>query len=452
MKYFLYPVIAVLLFTSCKKFLELEAPTTQVISSEVFSSDRAAESAAAGVYSEMTLANFSALNGGVTIYAGLCSDDLYNTTSNSDLDVFVTNNIPPTNSPGLGRLWNQSYRVIYHCNSVLEGLAKSISLTDSIRKRLRGEMLVTRALHFFYISSLFGDVPLTLTTDYRTNSIMARTTLPTIQLQLINDLEEARQLLGINYYGINKARPNKWSATALLSRIYLYKGEWSKAEMLASEIIQSGQYNLPTNLNQVFLPGSSETIWQLTRDYSNTAEGAAFVPASTTVRPTYALTENLIQTFELNDNRKGNWINKNVVGGITYNYPNKYKIRVASPISEYYVVLRLAELYLIRAEARAEQNNLIEAQQDINVIRQRSGLPAITFNDKPSILAAVAKERRVEFFAEWGHRWFDLIRTDKADQILGSFKFPHWQATDKLYPIPQSEIDNNPFLVQNPGY
>jgi hypothetical protein len=106
---------------------------------------------------------------------------------------------------------------------------------------------------------------------------------------------------------------------------------------------------------------------------------------------------------------------------------------------------------LIRAEARARQHNLAGAKPDINMIRSRAGLGINNSPDEASLLLAIEQERRIELFAEWGHRWLDLKRTGRASAVLGLVK-PGWSAEDMLFPIPQSELDKNPFLVQNPGY
>lgn len=115
------------------------------------------------------------------------------------------------------------------------------------------------------------------------------------------------------------------------------------------------------------------------------------------------------------------------------------------------MVIRLAELYLIRAEARAKQNNITGSQEDLNRIRNRSGLANITANTLSLLLSAIEQERRIELMMEWGHRWLDLKRTGRVNGIISSLK-SSWQPTDALYPIPKYELETNPFLVQNPGY
>jgi hypothetical protein len=119
------------------------------------------------------------------------------------------------------------------------------------------------------------------------------------------------------------------------------------------------------------------------------------------------------------------------------------------------MVLRLGELFLIRAEARAQQNNLQSALSDLNVIRKRAGLPNVNVNGKDSLLLSILHERQVELFAEWGHRWFDLKRTGNIDRIMNLVtpqKGGIWKTTSRLFPLPEGDIEKNNNLNQNPGY
>jgi hypothetical protein len=292
---------------------------------------------------------------------------------------------------------------------------------------------------------------LTITTDYAVNAIMPRTSTTDVYQQIINDLLQAYALLPVTYISPGRARPNKFTAAALLARVYLYKKDYAKADLYASEVIGSGMYALNTNLNNVFLSASNETIWQLPKDAANTTEGVSFIPSSATVKPVYVISNYLLTAFESGDQRKINWLKANTISGLAYYYPHKYKSRISTPITESYIVLRLAELILIRAEARTHLNDLNGAKTDLNLIRSRSGLNANAAVTQPQLLAAIEQERRVEFFAEWGHRWFDLKRTNRADAVLATVK-SFWQPTAVLYPIPQNELLRNAFLTQNPGY
>jgi hypothetical protein len=125
------------------------------------------------------------------------------------------------------------------------------------------------------------------------------------------------------------------------------------------------------------------------------------------------------------------------------------------PVTEYTTVLRLGEQYLIRAEARAHLNKISEGLRDLNVIRQRAGLSDAMASDKNSLLNLVQHERQVELFTEWGHRWLDLRRTGKIDEVMGNYasqKGTSWSSNWALYPIPLYDITQNPNLTQNAGY
>jgi hypothetical protein len=219
-------------------------------------------------------------------------------------------------------------------------------------------------------------------------------------------------------------------------------------------VINSGLYKIDENLNTVFKSSSNETIWQLKPvDPSvNTWEGNQILSPGFGFKPTYLVSDDLLNSFEENDKRKLEWVKCDTFAGKVICYPYKYKVSSGRPLTEYYVVLRLAEQYLIRAEARANQNKISGAQDDLNVIRKRAGLDNITANDQSSLLNAIARERRLEFFAEWGHRWYDLKRSNEADSVLGRFNPATWQPTDTLWPIPESQVRLNPALTQNPGY
>lgn len=452
-------LIALIVFsTSCKKFVEIDPPSTQIQTNEIFSNDQTALSALTGLYTQMISTSMILSNGGVSLYTGLTSDELYNTSSSSDLDTYKNNSISTLGSIST-RFWSPAYRFIYHANALLEGLQRSTGMSDSITKQVRGEALLVRSFIYFNLVNLFGDIPLILSTDYRINAVMPRNAAESVYQQIILDLLEAQLLLPSTYPTSGRVRPNKSSVTALLARVYLYHKEWAKAAEQATKVINnSSVYQLvpSASIGQTFRSNSAEAIWQLmpVSTSLNTAEGNAFIPSSATVIPTYALTTFLIQAFEIGDKRKTSWVSSNSIGApaTVYYYPYKYQTRTTPAGNENYILLRLAEQYLIRAEARAQLGLITEAKNDLNIIRSRAGLAASTVTDQSLLLTAIEHERQVELFAEWGNRWYDLKRNRRADTVLGIAKFPNWQSTDALFPIPQAELDRNPLLIQNPGY
>jgi hypothetical protein len=314
---------------------------------------------------------------------------------------------------------------------------------------------VIRALYYFNMVNLFGGVPLITSTDFNSTASQPRASVDSVYGLIIADLTSARQLLKAGYPSIGRARCNLYTADALLARVYLYRGQWMAAANLASEVIASGQYTLVPDLTKVYLDGSNEAIWQLPGKgiTSQTTEGSSFVPFSNFSVPNYTIAGTLLNAFETGDARKTSWIAPIIVSGKTYYYPFKYKNRLATAATtEDYMMLRLGEVYLVRAEALANQGKTDSALADMNRVRVRAGLTATTgITSQADVLKAIAHERQTELFCEWGNRWYDLKRTGAADAVLALEK-PGWVSFDALYPVPLPEITNNPLLIQNPGY
>jgi hypothetical protein len=446
-------IIAIVLqLASCKKFVDVPPPSDQIISETVFNDDGTATAAVLGIYSQMMTSSNQFSSAFVTIYAGMSADEIYNYTAGLD-DQFSKNELSPVNGSLLSGFWQPAYKYIYTANLSIEKLGQSKTVTPSVREKLIGEAKFIRAFCYFYLVNLFGDVPLVLSSDYRLNASLPRTASKNINDQIIADLVDAKNLLTVSYTSADKARPNKLAAAALLARVYLYNRQWTNAEQEATFVISSNQYSLPANLKTVFLKNSTETIWQLQPVATgfNTWEGNLLIPFASTATPTYLLSPSLINSFETGDLRKAAWDTVRNFSSQTLHVPYKYKIYNGSVITEYYVVLRLAEQYLIRAEARAQQNKISEASSDLDAIRNRAGLPSTSVVDQSALLLAIEKERFTELFAEWGHRWFDLKRTGRVGNVLGALKTT-WQQTDTLWPIPLSQINSNPALKQNAGY
>jgi hypothetical protein len=457
MKSFNYILILLLIFFSgCKKFVQISPPYNQLVSDKVFANDATASATVNGIYSEMISNSQQFSSGFITLFTGMAADELYYYSA-SIRDEFVNNEITLANHGNLTSwFWAPAYKYIYTVNLCIEKLNESVAITPSLKNTLIGECKFLRAFSYFHLVNLFGDVPLTTSSDYRANAQLPRSSRSLIYQQIITDLKDAEALLNTNYPTSERVRANKWAAAALLARVYLYNQNWDNAETEATSVITCGAYSLETNVSNVFLKSSNESIWQLRTVSSNinTWEGNAILPASNASVPTFLLSTALLNAFEVGDSRKTNWVTSRVFAGQTLYYPYKYKVfGNNAPLTEYYVILRLAEQYLIRAESRAQLNNLSGAIADLNIIRIRAGLPTLLNSlTKAQVLDAVEKERKVELFAEWGNRWYDLKRTGRADAILGALKPTTWQATDVLWPIPQDQINLNQALIQNPGY
>ena len=436
-------------FMACKKFVTVPPPQNQLVSSTVFADESTATSAVVGIYSKiMGDGGPLLLSGLATFYPGLSSDELI--TTRQDLKPFESNSLTP-GSPALLTIWDNGYQYIFDCNAVLEGLSKNPNISNPVKNQLTGEVKFLRALANFYLLNLFGDIPLIESTDYTVTKEQSRTKVAAIYSALIQDLNDAENLLPDAYPTDERVRANKSVATALLARVYLFTQDWNKAEEKSSTIIDNTTFRL-CMADSVFLRNSPEAILQfIPVNLGYTWEAYLIKPGASSSIPVFQLTDGLISTFDSSDLRMSNWIGISNVQGTQYYYPAKYKSTSSKSFLEYYMVLRLGEQFLIRAEARAHLNNLPGSEDDLNNLRTRAGIPPVTTASQDSLLLAIEQERRFELFSEWGHRWFDLKRTGRAGVVLSMTK-PSWSSAAELYPIPLIEVQNNPALTQNPGY
>jgi len=449
------------LLVSCNKLVETAPPTARVDASTVYGSDSNAETAVEGVYLSMMNNARGPFNGNWSVLPGLSGDEIKFAQQPPAAveDSFYLNKLTAYNILN-GPQYTGCYRLIYAVNSILDGLSGPNGISPQKNAELRGEAKFLRAFIYFYLVNLYGDVPLVVSTLYSATAVQPRAPADAVWQQLIADLQDAQRLLPAAYTGGDRTRPNQAAATALLARVWLYRGQWSQAADAAGQLIGDGRYRLEPDMSRVFLNGSPEAIWQLRPVYSQpqpdgaavrvaTAEGSLFQPKKDSTAPAYMLTDSLVRSFEAGDTRVAVWTKKLVLRGRTYIYPSKYRQTVWVGVNqEYGTVLRLAEMYLVRAEARARMGDTARAAEDLNLLRQRAGLAPV--NAGIDLIGALLHERRVELFTEWGHRWMDLKRTGLADLVLGGKA--GWKATDVLYPIPASELLANPNLTQNNGY
>ena len=440
--------------SSCKKFVDVDIADNLIQKEDTFTSDNSATSATLALYSYYPTVNSLQY---VTWLGGLAADELQNTTSTTELIQFSQNVVATNNSYPLNYLWNYPYQVIRESNAIIDGVTKSAAITPAVKDQLIGEAKFFRAYMNFNMVNYFGGVPI-VTDPLESNSAnLPRAAATEVYAHIITDLKDAQNLLPTTYVGTAalRVRANKWAATALLAKVYLYTKDYANAELESTKIIASGTYTMSTLAN-TFVNTSSETILQLSTLYgaSSFSTYRTALQTDNIAPPAYVLYTDFTKGFELNDNRKTSWIDSTTFNAIKYYRINKYKLPTRSALpagNEFTVLFRLGEQYLIRAEARAQQGNISGAQSDVNVIRTRAGLRNTLAADLTSLSVAIAKERKLELFGETGNRWFDLKRTGTADAVLGALK-PTYKTTSQLMPIPVTQILANGNLVQNPGY
>ena len=475
-KYVVYIFFFSLIICSCKKLVEIDPPATTIVTEQAFQDSANASSAISGIYGNMVNNGLGFMSGGLTITLGKSADELVPLGTSGDKT--YSNSLVGTDGETSTDYWVSAYTFIYQANACIEGLQASTGIHDNIKSQFTAEAKFMRALCYFYMVNLFVDVPMPLTTDFHKNETLPATPKAEIYAQILNDLQEAKDVLPADYSISNndRVRANKWAATALLARVYLYQNDWINADKESTEIISNSSLFGLTGLDSIFLSDpniNNEAIlqWQLNTQVgslNSTPEAANIIPyAPPDNYPRIYLNDLLLKSFEPGDRRREAWLDSVVFSfnlpDFAYYYPFKYKIGISDaqpgvPPTENVSILRLAEQYLIRAEARAQQGNSGDAVKDLNMIRERAGLPDLDPSlDQQQTLAAVAQERRIELFAEWGHRWLDLKRTGQIDAVM-SVATPlkgqntEWQSFQQLYPIPRGEILNDPNLKQNPGY
>lgn len=451
-----FQLITMVLLISCDSFVEVDFPKSQLTTVSVFDNYSTANAALTDIYSKMREQGLlSGSASGVSNLLGNYTDELYCLASPGDPTLpFYTNALLPANST-ITDNWNISYNQIYAANALMEGVERSSKLSVKEKEQLKGEALFIRAIVHFYLTNLYGQIPYIVPTDRKINNEASKIPIKDIYRNIIADLENAASLLPQDYANAERVRPNQFAVKALLARVYLYNESWAEASNAASAVLNAlNLYDIEDNASQVFLKDSKETIWQFQPSVAgkNTDEASIYIFSSGP--PSFvALTSNLIESFDPNDLRKANWT-KAVSDGIhTWYHAYKYKeFENTAASQEYSVIFRLAEQYLIRAEARAHQGDLIGAKEDLNIIRKRAGIMDTDAVSAQQIVDAVLSERRWELFTEHGHRFFDLKRSGQIDNVLDPLK-NGWNSTDVLFPLPENELSINPNIrPQNSGY
>lgn len=425
------------LLWSCDDYLEQE-PVDLIGDATVIEDLASLNSAVLGMYSNLQVGN---QYGELQIFMpGILSDEMVFTGTFPTKQQMANNEVTAENVTMRG-VWSQPYTTIFICNTILENAVNAGEPAD-IASAV-AEAKFGRALAHMNLVKLWGGVPLAITADVSVTSALPRASVNAVYSQIITDLLEAiPDLPGKSVNGTTRATAN--AAKALLARAYLYSGDLSSAGDYANQVITSGDYALDTDYANIFDQGSSssEIIFELYASIQDGNNLGFFAqPVSLGGRYDYSPNPTLLAEMSGTDVRANMIVPNPDAGGVLVT--NKYTD--AENGTDQPAVLRLAEMYLIRAEA----NNSVA---DLNTIAERATGDAAYYSSYNR--ANMLRERKLELAFE-GHRWNDLIRTGQADAVLSAVKPLTWDATDVLLPIPQREIEQNPTLTpadQNPGY
>ncbi len=451
MKKFIVPIsiLAVVQFSSCKKILEVD-PVEFTSDDITIVDENSARTAVRGVYNQL------ASNGyyGYTFQTlGFFSGDNIQYTGSQTVNNQLTNHDVKADLSALSTAWSAIYNTINRANHVIEkvpALTSTSTLTQAVKDQLVGEAYFIRAISYFDLARTWGGVQLVLepTKSASERPSLSRSTLEETYQQVISDLETAEGLLPATTNRIRATRKTVW---ALRSRVHLYRQEWALAETYASQLLDDvANYALVQPYQNFFANNSSNTSESVLELYYSTAvtnnQASQWLPTTKGgvgwIRPT----DQLVQL--LNDPGRGgnrsSLLQKQVISGVDNWFGNLY---YRADRTDPAFLIRVAEVLLNRAEARANQDKLETALTDLNKIRARAGIPLLEETaDKNELLLAIEQERRLEFALE-NHRWYDLVRTNRAAAVLG--------ITDPnklVLPLPFRELLVDPQLVQNPGY
>jgi hypothetical protein len=441
--------IALILFlSSCRKYLAVQ-PVDSVSDQVTIVDATSAQTAVRGAYRSLSADSY--YGSLFQTFGYLPGDNVQWTGSQSIIQQFITHNLQADNG-NLETVWSGIYATINIANHVITKVpaVNDPTLTTALRNQLTGEGYFIRALAYFDLARTWGGVPVTLTPTTSPNGkdSIRRSTVDQVYAQVISDLDAADSLLPLPA-AQNPVRANKETAWALKARYYLYRQNWAQAEFYAAEVIaDTKNYTLLNPYSSFFQPASAvatkESVFELSYSatYTNAHRGYWQPPANGGTRqwaPNDAFIA-LVNDSLIGGNRSA--LVAKTSAGLWYG--NLY---YRSPATDPAYIIRIAELYLIRAEARAQQNKLTDALADLDAIRTRAGLAAATAATQSDLLLAIENERRIEFAFE-PHRWFDLVRTGRAAAVLG--------VTDPnkyVFPIPVIEVGlSNGNLPQNPGY
>lgn len=372
-------------------------------------------------------------------------------------------------------VWSTCYQGINRANAAI-GRIPAIDMDAELRDRLVAEAKFLRGFYYFTLVRLFGGVPLVLQeTESLNNLQVARASVDEVYAQIAQDFTDAETVLPLAYTGADIGRATKGAAKAFLTKMYLTRGDWPNASSKAYEVMTLGAgYDLWSSFSDVFLianKNGKETIFEIQALGGGFGEGSYMQGY---MRPSFdrvngisgfgddPVTKNLYEAYRSNDLRRDVTLKLYTSTGtpaapasITFPcYVGKYKDPTATSNSEgsnNYPLVRYADILLMYAEALNEQTaGDPDAYDAINKVRNRAGLADLTEGlTQDQFRDSLLLERRLELAFE-GHRWYDLVRTNKLIQALNAQNpaIPV-AARHYLYPIPQTERDVNPLLGQN---
>lgn len=475
-------ITAALLISCNQDFLDIKPPAS-LTEESFFKSEADMEAAITAAYNPLKDGGLYGNNYAKITEAPTDDIIIYNTQGLS-LDSWTFAN----NDAIIDAVWQTCYEGIFRSNVVLQSLSE-VEIDQDRKDRIFGEAYFLRALYYWHLTTLFGEVPMIQHADPSdvSTSLIAKSPLAELYAFMVEDLEKASTLLPLqsSYGSSDIGRASKGAAEALLGKVYLYAKNYPKAELHFENVIKSNEYRLLSQFDELLITDNNpESIFEVQfADIINqgTSRIANDYPQGQGGYANLLPTRDLVEEYE---NYSGGTAINNRDPRLFYSIfregdpydevspifkeqwtPTGYAKKKGSfpvirsnnyNLGRNFPIIRLADVILMYAEAANENGKISEAVQAINEVRGRQSvamplLPTVDFpvDSKAEVFKAIVHERRVELAFEH-HRLNDVRRWDLGEEVFGSlgYKAPK----HKYFPIPQSEIDNNPNLVQNSDY
>lgn len=443
MKKYSYLLLIAFLFTRCSSFLDVD-PKTSISGEQVIHDETSAKAALSGVY--VSLRNYYSIDFQSIGY--LSGDNIEWTGSQSQIQEFINHKVNPENAT-IERTWNGIYTSVNRVNNLINALESDseLHIEEDMKSSILGQAYAIRALNYFDLARVWGGVPLITvpTENVGENAGIERSTIEETYHLIGQDLDKAESLLQATATDrFNVTQATVW---ALQARFHLYSENWEKAKDYAEKVITDNSYELLDPYFSFFknnVVGTKESVFEIfySNDELNSHRGQ-WQPQSNGGTRQWAPNSTLVDllTNPATGGARSELIKKDNQGRW---YGDLY---YRSPATDPTYIIRIAELYFIRSEANARLGELNLALEDLNKIRKRAQLDTKEkVESMDVILKWIEDERRLEFALE-SDRWFDLVRTGRAQEVLGideNFRL--------LLPIPFSQLLADPVIKQNPGY
>lgn len=453
--------------SSCNDFLDRE-PVAQVTPTTIFSSESSANAAVDGMYRSM-LSSFS-FGQSMIIIPEFSANHLSHVNSFPEYENFATHGVLssgeapsqplPSINVWLANIWQATYATINAANNIITAVPEmpEQAITEESRNRFIGEAKFTRALNYFFLVRAFGRVPLELEpTGESVNPLIEQASAEELYNLIIEDLVDAVERLPetSGSSSAEKGRASQWAAKALLAKVYLYYGsmfsnDFTEAASLAEDVISNGPFSLVGNFASIWqTENTAEAIFELQFDEQAT-NPMVNVLGDNAGNLFYARGTIPYDIYAENDNRR----DITVTPGTRENFLNRWYINKfpnAVPPTQNLPLIRLAEIYLIHAEAKARIDNSIstDSHQSLFAVQERAGVgqPLSDYTNLDDYIIAIQEEKEKELMFE-GETWFDFCRTGLALEKYVTLSSENYF----LYPIPAAQFQVDPGLTQNEGY